>query len=1495
MAADALAELVESLRADGSVDSHGQFTLDREQARSKMQKFQLADSRRYVLELVQAAVLRGAESIEFEIDTDDMRVRFGGQPFTEAELDDLYGSLFRPGDDRALRGVRQLALALNAALGMEPKHIELRSGTVELRMQPGKRDELIKHDTAQAHTSIHVRQRVRARMVLDFFANLTGRLAEQQYLRERCVYSTVPVLLDGKMISKGLATAEGDHDAIPLSDDEFVGFLRVTEGDEPTVLHLVKDGVWIDSRPLPECGTGLMAVVEGEQLRKDVSQARIVADKAVTTIVESIHRARWQLWRQVLAAAQGRARDRLAERVRVQLLQHVEFGELRTDEHALALAEQVTWKDCRADHPLVSLRRMVEIVVEGETPRFASRPFPEVPIEGAPILWMKKKDAVGLSKALRTTPVQANSLLTREEMRAEGHKAWLARAGEPVLPTHVQFQYRAELSGEDLGGEVGIDHHALFDNLQHPAQVLLYKQGRLLGRLELDIDIPNVWLVLEAGFNATDDYRDAVRDQVFVRALLAGFAALLEPLAELLADHVDDVARSANVRGLIKRYLIAMAHQPSQAALMSKANVDVGPKFHKPLAELFPGLTREGLLQATPPLLARQPLFAQVQGPHRSLAELAADVAAYGHVRYLPTPPTDPRFEAPGVVILGPGDRKLVRGIFGEDVCQELDTATQERRLRWLEQPQVSVAGLREQLERELSVAGVQASRWVVELSGSTRGFVIPAYANLGHRVEDLEPELLGRTNVRVFVEQRWLCELPVELGLGPLIAVVEADALRPDEGWESVQKDGAWAAVLADLRVAVEGLAISLCSVYEQEVPSVQRFLARMLLHAAARAASQGDRHLFTRMAQLPVLDTVSGRVLTLAQAQRIVDEYGKLEMVSRETSWAPLSDPEVVKAEPDERGDLVVLLGKDRVGDGEQRIRHRQLSEQLAARPRMSETKFDPQQVLVSVEITGDGGRRGVVGISGGRTQPSLQLRLGAAGYHLQDVFDHDGGYSVPVDAIVIDDQLPLGSNGMPVLASKRYQQLVRQVRGRIPSLVVELCQLWKRDDQRRPLVWSLLLGHLQHEAKVERRRDRQQAFEAASRIPGFTDVWGKKHSLHDILGASPRGEVRALIELRPRELPKPLAGELILQLDAGEHACLSANLDVVVLDDQWDAEIERLRWLADAPPMERPNVEEIAIAYRKATVGGGLECELWLPRDLSPLEDDAAPQVEFVREGRRLGRATLLELCPCAGLVSGTGLVTHGTEIVLDKRQRSSLLRQVLILYVDLCHALSKGRLPGKDHERALAYLAWVDHGFSLDTDANAEVFAVGKHGAELRSLVSKLVPPTLREALRRRTVVAEVAPAPAPTPAPTPAPAPIPEVAPTPPPEPPRIASTPSERLLGAIAEQLRWARARHGNLLDELRLTHLSLQPDHGQFIVQVQPAGLVFDSSHPLIRRLLAQDPPDRFDLAFAVAAVYTQMNHFAEKITDDDEREFVAQLAETLALSLQADPPRPT
>jgi hypothetical protein len=99
------------------------------------------------------------------------------------------------------------------------------------------------------------------------------------------------------------------------------------------------------------------------------------------------------------------------------------------------------------------------------------------------------------------------------------------------------------------------------------------------------------------------------------------------------------------------------------------------------------------------------------------------------------------------------------------------------------------------------------------------------------------------------------------------------------------------------------------------------------------------------------------------------------------------------------------------------------------------------------------------------------------------------------------------------------------------------------------------------------------------------------------------------------------------------------------------------------------------------------------------------------------------------------------------------------------------------------------------------------------------------------------------------------------------------------------------------VLDQLRLARLELvvpDDDADSSIARIRMTGIAVNVRHPLVARLLAphlEDRLDPIDLTFVVAAIYTLMNHFAEDITDDDERVFVAQLAETLALSVRTMP----
>jgi len=111
------------------------------------------------------------------------------------------------------------------------------------------------------------------------------------------------------------------------------------------------------------------------------------------------------------------------------------------------------------------------------------------------------------------------------------------------------------------------------------------------------------------------------------------------------------------------------------------------------------------------------------------------------------------------------------------------------------------------------------------------------------------------------------------------------------------------------------------------------------------------------------------------------------------------------------------------------------------------------------------------------------------------------------------------------------------------------------------------------------------------------------------------------------------------------------------------------------------------------------------------------------------------------------------------------------------------------------------------------------------------------------------------------------------------------------LLAAVYEQLHWARARHGQLLDELALSQIELHYFDAKRVTELRATAIALNQGHPVVARLLGQARLDLVDLSFVVAALYTLMNDLAEEITDDHEREFVDQLAESLALTLRQEP----
>ncbi len=319
------------------------------------------------------------------------------------------------------------------------------------------------------------------------------------------------------------------------------------------------------------------------------------------------------------------------------------------------------------------------------------------------------------------------------------------------------------------------------------------------------------------------------------------------------------------------------------------------------------------------------------------------------------------------------------------------------------------------------------------------------------------------------------------------------------------------------------------------------------------------------------------------------------------------------------------------------------------------------------------------------------------------------------------------------------------------------------------------------------------------------------------------------------------------------------------------------------------------------------------------------------------------------PCCGVVHGKGLTIGAGGVELDARQRGSLAKQICGLYEALVKQLRAGRLAAGERERALARLVEVDA--ALAAASEPELAGLGKPLEQLRAVLVGIISPAMRQAraqlvgasagisstTRPATSSAKSSAVPsgisseipstgarpvdsstgallATSPAISSAGASsaissaissvdslagassaILSATPLVAPMVPVVERTAEQRLLAALRAELAWARERHGSLLDALGLDRLMVGDARGGGLVAFE-RGIVVQRSHPLVARMLerlaAGGAVDPIELCFVVSAAYTVMNEIAEEIDAEDERAFVARLAESLAHGLGVGPP---
>ena len=187
-------------RSPGSFVARKRFSLARHKAIEKMREFSLRHPQQYILELIQAAVFGGATWIAVDARKDSVLVGWvGGTQLLPEQLENLFDYLFIDQTDLDRRHLMQLAVGLNAIYQRDPGTVRIESGdgspSGTVRMDMG-RDGAIAVGAPEASlggTYVHVT--FRSSWLQRFFQ--TSRRSESLLVEERCLYTPIPILLNG--------------------------------------------------------------------------------------------------------------------------------------------------------------------------------------------------------------------------------------------------------------------------------------------------------------------------------------------------------------------------------------------------------------------------------------------------------------------------------------------------------------------------------------------------------------------------------------------------------------------------------------------------------------------------------------------------------------------------------------------------------------------------------------------------------------------------------------------------------------------------------------------------------------------------------------------------------------------------------------------------------------------------------------------------------------------------------------------------------------------------------------------------------------------------------------------------------------------------------------------------------------------------------------------------------------------------------------------------
>ena len=282
---DVAGKLSAALEGGAQFIDDGSFTLDAAQARKKLRERRLADPRRWVLFVIEAAWLLEARLVKFLVGARSVEIEIVGHTLDPADLERLYDPLVGDGEANAgdarrrRRAMARLAIAIEAAFASGAKSVELLAPlpdaddgarAARARIEPEGNPRL--DEVPIALRGNHLQ--------LDFgFGWSWGELEDR--LADACRWSTVWIEVGALHVNAGLRSM---YDADPTTRSDIhdvrddhgdrIGYAWLGDDAKPAEVCVLTRGVFAERVRLQDARRGLVAIVDTD-LERDIGEAKL--------------------------------------------------------------------------------------------------------------------------------------------------------------------------------------------------------------------------------------------------------------------------------------------------------------------------------------------------------------------------------------------------------------------------------------------------------------------------------------------------------------------------------------------------------------------------------------------------------------------------------------------------------------------------------------------------------------------------------------------------------------------------------------------------------------------------------------------------------------------------------------------------------------------------------------------------------------------------------------------------------------------------------------------------------------------------------------------------------------------------------------------------------------------------------------------------------------------------------------------------------------------